>query len=170
MDVRFAFMAFAAVAALSAQGADAVGGVERLPSAFDGKTPVVVETQAFTLVIHPNATARSLVVKATGEEMLEPREGIPVFATTQIRPFNNEVRLVQQAKRTTYPANRVRREGDLIRVGFETAPYEVDVRVEESASGYATFRPVRLISNTEQAHQYWHWNLDVPPVDSFRLL
>lgn len=73
MDVRFAFMAFAAVAALSAQGADAVGGVERLPSAFDGKTPVVVETKAFKLVINPDATARSLVVKATGEAMLEPR-------------------------------------------------------------------------------------------------
>ena len=170
MDVRVAFMTFVAVAALSAQGADAVGGVERLPSAFDGKTPVVVETKAFKLVINPDATARSLVVKATGEEMLEPREGIPVFATTQIRPFNNEVRLVQQAKRTTYPANRVRRDGDLIRVGFETAPYEVDVRVEESAPGYVTFRPVRLISNTEQERQYWHWNMDVPPVDSFRLL
>ena len=156
--------------AVSLMGAQIVGGVEMLPSAFDDKTPVVVETEAFKFVINPDATARSLVIKATGEEMLEPREGIPVFATTQIRPFNNEIRLVQQAKRTTYPANRVRREGDRIYIGFETAPYEVAVRIEETAAGYVTFRPERLISNTEQEHQYWHWNMDVPPVDSFRLL
>ena len=147
-------------------------GAETRPSEylFDGKTPVVVETKAFRLTINPDATAKSLVVKATGAEMLEPREGVPVFASTQIRPFNNEIRLVQQAKRTTYPANRIRREGDLLYMGFETAPYEVAVRVAESPEGYATFRIERLISNTEDEHQYWHWNLDVPPVESFRLL
>ncbi len=137
---------------------------------FDGTTPVTVETKTFRLVINPDATAKSLIVKATGEEMLEPREGLPVFASTQIRPFNNEIRLVQQAKRTTYPANRVRREGDLIFIGFETAPYQVAVRVTETEAGYATFRPERLISNTTDEHQYYHWNLDVPPIDSFRLL
>ena len=131
---------------------------------------VLVETSAFRLTIGDDATAKSLVVKATGEEMLEPREGLPIFASTQIRPFNNEVRLVQQAKRTTYPANRIRRDGDLLTVGFETAPYEVVVRVVESPSGYATFQAVRLVSNTEDEHQYYHWNMDVPPVESFRLL
>jgi hypothetical protein len=159
-----------AMLVLAAAAACAASAFEKLPTFYDGKTPVVVETAAFRLVINPDATARSLVVKATGEEMLEPREGIPVFASTQTRPFNNEIRLVQQAKRTTYPANRVRREGDLIYVGFETAPYEVAVRVSETAAGYATFRPERLISNTEQEHQYWHWNMDVPPIDSFRVL
>ena len=131
---------------------------------------VTIETSAFKLVIGDDATAKSLVVKSNGEEMLEPREGIPIFATTQTRPFNNEIRPVQQSKRTTYPANRVRREGDLIYVGFETAPYEVAVKVEETAAGFVTFRPERLISDTEQEHQYWHWNMDVPPVDSFRVL
>jgi hypothetical protein len=144
---------------------------EEMPKTpFDGTTPVTVETKTFRLIINPDATAKSLIVKATGEEMLEPREGIPVFASTQIRPFNNEIRLVQQAKRTTYPANRVRREGDLIFIGFETAPYQVAVRVTETAAGYATFRPERLISNTTDEHQYYHWNLDVPPIDAFRIL
>ena len=131
---------------------------------------VVVETTAFRLTVGDDAAAKSLVVKATGEELLEPREGIPLFASTQIRPFNNEIRLVQQAKRTTYPANRIRREGDLLYVGFETAPYEAVVRVTESSEGYATFRVDRLVSNTTDEHQYYHWNLDVPPVESFRLL
>ena len=131
---------------------------------------VLVETPAFRLTISDEAVAKSLVVKATGEEMLEPREGVPVFASTQVRPFNNEIRLVQQAKRTTYPANRIRREGDFLTVGFETAPYEVVVRVTESPAGYATFQAVRLVSNTTDEHQYFNWNLDVPPIESFRLL
>lgn len=131
---------------------------------------VVVETTAFRLVMGDDATAKSLVMKATGEECLEAREGIPVFASTQTRPFNNEIRLVQQAKRTTYPANRVRRDGDRLVIGFETAPYEVVVRVGETPAGYATFQPVELLSNTTDEHQYYHWNMDVPPIDSFRLL
>ena len=147
-------------------------GAETMPpeGLYDGKTPVVVETKAFRLTINPDATARSLIAKATGEECLLTDEKIPVFASTQIRPFNNEIRLVQQVKRTTYPANRIRREGDLLYMGFETAPYQVAVRVTETPEGYATFRIDRLFSNTEDEHQYWHWNLDVPPVDSFRLL
>ena len=149
----------------------AAGAVTMPPeSLYDGKTPVVVETKAFKLTINPDATAKSLIAKATGEECLLTDEKVPVFASTQIRPFNNEIRLVQQAKRTTYPANRIRREGDLLYMGFETAPYQVAVRVTESPEGYAAFRIDRLISNTEDEHQYWHWNLDVPPVDSFRLL
>ena len=160
----------AAAMSCAASAEDGGAKTEMLPSEFDGKTPVVVETKAFKLVINPDATAKSLVLKSNGEEILEPREGIPVFASTQTRPFNNEIRLVQQAKRTTYPANRVRRDGDLIRVGFETAPYEIAVLVEETDEGYATFRPERLISNTVQEHQYLYWNMDVPPVDSFRVL
>ena len=87
--MKNAMLTVAALAAFAALAADT------LPSVFDGKTPVVVETKAFRLEINPDATAKSLVIKATGEEMLEPREGIPVFATTQTRPFNNEIRLVQ---------------------------------------------------------------------------
>ena len=145
---------------------------EKMPpeDLFDGKTPVVVETKTFKLTINPDATAKSLIAKATGEECLLTDEKIPVFASTQIRPFNNEIRLVQQAKRTTYPANRIRREGDLLYMGFETAPYQVTVRVTETPEGYATFKIDRLISNHEDEHQYYHWNLDVPPVESFRLL
>ena len=144
-------------------------GVEMLPSEFDGKTPVVVETGAFRLEIGPDATARSLVVKATGEECISREASLPVFASAQKRPFNNETRLVQMAKRTMYPANRVRRDGDILRIGFDTAPYEAEVRVVEKA-GYAAFELVRLISNTEQERQYYHWNMDVPPVEEFRLL
>ena len=162
----------AAVFAASAHCAEIVDGVEMLPSYFDGKTPVVVETEAFRFVINPDATARSLVLKATGEECLAPEAKLPVFASVQKRPFNNETRLVQMAKRTMYPANRVRRDGDILRIGFETAPYEVEVRVRER-EGYAAFEIVRFISNTVQEKQYGGlepWKLDVPPIEEFRLL
>ena len=147
----------------------AARSVELLPSVFDGKTPVVVETEAFRLTINPDATAKSLVLKETGEECIAPEAALPVFAATQKRPFNNETRLVQMAKRTTYPANRVRRDGDILRIGFDTAPYEAEVRVVEKA-GYAAFEIVRFISNTVQERQYYHWNMDVPPVEEFRIL
>ena len=170
MNRRFHPLRFVSLGLIAAiAGVSLAAGYEELPSAFDGKTPVIVETEAFRLVINADATARSLVIKATGEECLAPEAGLPVFAATQKRPFNNETRLVQLAKQTTYPANRVRRDGDILRIGFETAPYEAEVRVVEKA-GYAAFEMVRLISNTEQERQYYHWNMDVPPVESFRLL
>ena len=169
MPSSFVLSAFCALLVLAARGADGVDDVEMLPSAFDGRTPVVVETEAFRLVINPDATAKSLVVKATGEECIAAEASLPVFAATQKRPFNNETRLVQMAKRTTYPANRVRRDGDILRIGFDTAPYEAEVRVVERR-GYAAFELVRFISNTVQEKQYYHWNMDVPPVEEFRLL
>ena len=164
--------ALGALAAVADGGGAVQGDVEMLPSAFDGKTPVVVETDAFKLVINPDATAQSLVIKATGEECLASKAGLPVFASVQKRPFNNETRLVQMAKRTMYPANRIRRDGDILRIGFDTAPYEVEVRVRER-TGYAAFELVRLISNNVQEKQYGGlapWQMDVPPVEEFRLL
>lgn len=131
---------------------------------------VTIETSALKLVVGDDACAKSLVCKATGEECLAFGERTPLFASTQVRPFNNEIRLVQQAKRTAYPANRIRREGDRLFVRFETAPYEVVVKVTETPEGYVAFRVDALVSNTTDEHQYYHWNLDVPPVEAFRLL
>ena len=65
--MKNAMLTVAALAAFAALAADT------LPSVFDGKTPVVVETKAFRLEINPDATAKSLVIKATGEEMLVRR-------------------------------------------------------------------------------------------------
>ena len=62
-----------------------------LTSAF---ADVTVENAKFKLVLSDNARAQSLVVKATGEEMLDVREDVPVFSVIQERPFNNEVKLV----------------------------------------------------------------------------
>lgn len=65
---------------------------------------IVLENAAFRLVVGTNALARSLVVKATGEECLSNAEPLPIFTATQDRPFNNEIKLIHPNKRTVYPA------------------------------------------------------------------
>ena len=46
---------------------------------------IVLENEAFRLEVGTNAVARSLVVKATGEEMVDAREGLAMFSVTQDR-------------------------------------------------------------------------------------
>ena len=142
----------AAAAAMSANAAD-----------------VVIENESFMLVVGADAVAKSLVVKATGEECLDVREGIPLFTSTQERPFNNEIKLAHPNKRTTYRANRVRREGDLLVVGFAIAPYEAVVRVR-AGGGYALFTLEGFRTDTKDEKQYGGLKMDVPPVASFRVV
>ncbi|MBQ6916082.1 MAG: hypothetical protein IJQ65_10190, partial [Kiritimatiellae bacterium] len=129
------------------------------------RADVVVETDSFRLVVGDDAAAKSLVVKATGEECIDAREGIPLFTSTQERPYNNETKLAHPTKRMTFPANRVRREGNVLVVGFSIAPYEARVRVDERR-GYALFTLEGFMTNTTDEKQYKDLLLDVPPVSS----
>ena len=136
-------------------------------AAFVALGDIVFENKAFKLVIGGDAKAKSLVVKATGEEVLDPREGLPMFSTTQDRPFNNEIKLAWPNKRTTYPANRVRCEGDRLVVGFEIAPYEAIVSVK-NGDGYLAFALEGF--NCVRELEYEGLRMDVPPVARFRVL
>jgi len=127
---------------------------------------VVVGNARFTLTIGADAVPKSLVVKATGEEMLAPARGRPLFSVTQERPFNNEVKLSYPNARTTYRATSVRREGDLLRVAFEQARYEALVRVRET-DAYVSF----TLEGFDKARDaYEVLKLDCPPLSEFRLL
>ena len=128
---------------------------------------VLFENDAFRLVVGDDAQAKSLVVKATGEETIDNGEGMPMFSATQERPFNNEIKLMWPNKRTTYPANRLRREGDRLVVGFETAPYEAVVGVKAGA-GYVAFTLEGF--NCVRELEYEGLVMDVPPVARFRVL
>ena len=128
---------------------------------------VVVENDAFKLVVGDDARAKSLVVKATGEETLDNGEGLPLFSVTQERPFNNEIKLMWPNKRTTYPANRLRREGDRLVVGFETAPYEAVIGVK-TGGGYVAFELEGF--NCVHELEYEGLVMDVPPVARFRVM
>ena len=99
---------------------------------------VTVETERFRLVLGEDACAKSLVVKATGEECVPKGAAEPFFSVTQERPFQNEDKLAHPNRRTEYGANRIRREGDVLVVGFAQARYEAEIAVKEAAD-YATF-------------------------------
>ena len=109
----------------------ALASVAALSAFATASADVVVENARFKLVLGDNARARSLVVKATGEEMLDLTEDVPAFSAVQDRPFNNEVKLVLPHGRTEFRANRVRRVGNDLFVGFELVSYEAQIRLTE---------------------------------------
>ena len=92
---------------------------------------VTVKCDEFTLVIGDDAVPKSLTIKKTGEEMLVPARGRPLFSVTQERPFNNEVKLSYPNSRTVYRAKSVRRDGDILTVAFDQPEYKALVRVKE---------------------------------------
>jgi len=127
---------------------------------------VVIENARFKLTIGADARAKSLLVKATGEEMLDLREDIPVFSVIQDRPFHNEVKLTFPNKRTEFRADRVRREGDDLFVGFELITYEAQLRLTERPD-YVTLELVDFPLGPKGANGL---EMTYPPVDVMRLL
>ncbi|MBE6644487.1 MAG: hypothetical protein E7612_03800 [Ruminococcaceae bacterium] len=125
---------------------------------------IVFENSKFKFVINEGGYAESLVLKSNGEELLAD-EKIPFFTVTQERPFNNEIKLIYMNKRTTYPANRIRREGDKLIVGFELAPYEAAVAVTLTDS-YISFTLEDFIVHPTD---YDYLKMDTPPAVEFRL-
>jgi len=138
-----------------------------LPCKGKQKDDIVVENSRFTLVIGRGGMAKSLIVKGSGEEMLKKNTCVPLMSAVQERPFNNEVKLEMPNTRTVYPANRIRKSGDTLIVGFQTAPYEARVKLEEG-DGYVTFELLGF--SCDVACDYGNQNMDVPPVVTFRLL
>jgi hypothetical protein len=134
--------------------------------AFD-ESDIVIETAKMKFVVGTNAVPKSLVVKSTGEEMLDTREGVSLFSVTQRRPFNNEIKLAHPNKQTTYQANRVRKEGDSLVIGFDIIPYEavVDFKAKD---GYVVFTMNKF--NCLHDLQYEGLRMDVPPATHFRIL
>jgi len=90
---------------------------------------IIIENEMFRLELSPECVTASLFCKKTGEECLETGTGIPLFSLTEERPYNNEIKLAHPNKRTTFNANRVRREEKRLIVGFELVTFE---RLSES--------------------------------------
>ena len=133
--------------------------------AFAADGDVSFENDEFRLVIGADARAKSLVMKANGEECISVGHDVALFSTTQERPFNNEIKLAWPNKRTTYQANRLRREKGRLIVGFEIVPYEIAVSVEVG-KGYMTFSLDDFVCR----RGYGGLNLDAPPVVQLRIL
>ena len=127
---------------------------------------IILENRQFRLTIGEDCTARSLLHKTSGQECLMPDQDLPLFSVTQPRPFNNEVKLAHPNKRTTFQADRVRLEGDKLIIGFEITPYEAVVRVKIT-DAYISFALEDFIVRPTD---YGDLKMDLPPVESFRLM
>ncbi len=126
----------------------------------------VFENRKFRLAVGENAIVNSLIFKESGEELLKAGEEIALFSETQLRPFNNEVKLAYMNKRTTYQANKIEVEGNKITVGFEIVPCQAVVEFDVK-DDYITFTLLDLIF---PQNAYGNRYMDLPPVEEFRLL
>ena len=126
----------------------------------------VFENKKFRLTVGENAITESLIYKENGEELLACGEKIALFSVTQLRPFNNEVKLAYMNKRTTFEANRIRVEDGKIIIGFEIIPYEAVVTVDVKDE-YMIFTLSDFIVPYDI---YDGLCMDLPPVEEFRIL
>ncbi len=127
---------------------------------------IILENKKFALTIGDDAQAKSLIYKKNGEELLMADEEISLFSLTQLRPFDNEVKLAYMNKRTTFEANRIRLDGDKLIVGFEIIPCEAVVTVDINDE-YMLFT---LSDFNVLEGFYGGLSMDLPPVEEFRIL
>lgn len=125
------------------------------------------ENKNFCLTVREDAVAESLVYKPNGEELLLSGEDIPMFSVTQLRPFNNEIKLIYMNKRTAFQASKLAVEGNQILVDFEIVPYKAVISFE-IRDEYMTFTLTDFIVPPEFYPSYMC--MDLPPVEEFRLL
>ena len=128
--------------------------------------PIIFENKNFRLALSPQGAAESLILKKSGEELLANTD-TPFFSLTEERPYNNEVKLAQPMKRTTFSANSLRLEGDQLIIGFEKIHFEAVVQVEIKER-YMIFTLVDFLVHPDS---FGYGVLPIlPPVSSFRLV
>ena len=156
-----AFLAAYAVGCTCDKAASCRGGACK-----SGSDDIVIENAKCRLVIGADAKPKSLIVKPSGEEMLDVSEGMPLFSVTQDRPFNNELKLVFPNQQTTYQAKSVRREGDYLIVDFEYVSYSAKIKVV-NRDGYIQFILDDFILGAQKTYGL---EMTYPPVKSIRIL
>ena len=112
MNLKVPLLALAALAAVTGAAGD-----------------VIIENAAFRFISSEDGAAKSLVVKATGEECLAPGVRIPFARLRQDRPYDNEMHLLHPAKPMWFNANRIARKGDALEIGFANEYHVLRVRV-----------------------------------------
>lgn len=94
----------------------------------------VLENARFRLVLSGDGCAKSLVLKSTGEEMLERGARIPFSTITQNRAYDNEFKLMYAAKPWTVPSVKIVRAGDELRIGYRDEFFTAVVKIETTDS------------------------------------
>ncbi len=146
------------------KGIAAVALVAGSLSAF---ADVVLENMDCRLTVGDDACVKSLVLKENGEECISAGQKMPLLSVTQDRPFDNELKLIHPNKRIEYPANSMRRNGDLLVFGFEHGLYEASVRVKTSPR-YILFTLEDF--PFERKGSYTYLRMDIPRAASCRFL
>ena len=126
---------------------------------------VVVGNDRFTLKLDDGGRAKSLVVKETGEECMDVATQVPFFSVTQERPYNNENKLTHPNCRTTYPATKVVREGNVLVVSFRLVRYAAEIAVVEKPD-YVLFE---LKGFRKADGAYGYMKIDRPPAVELRI-
>ena len=126
----------------------------------------VFENNSFRLTVGENAITESLIYKKTGEELLAQGEEISLFSLTQLRPFNNEVKLAYMNKRTTFEASGIELDGNKMTVTFEIIPCKAIISFDVK-DDYISFT---LEDFTFAPRSYGNLCMDKPPVSEVRLL
>ncbi len=127
---------------------------------------ITVENNQFRLILSKDCKAKSLIFKPTGEECLDTIASLPFFSLTEERAFNNEIKLAHPLKKITLNANKVRREGNTLIVGFELVTFEAIVEIGEK-SDYITFTLKDFILYPKS---FGRLAMTPPPVSEFRLI
>lgn len=133
---------------------------------FGKESDIIIENEQLRLVVGADCVTKSLLHKPTGEECLAAGEEIALFSVTQERPFNNEIKLAHPNKRTVFQANRIRREGEKLIIGFEITPFEAVVEIKERPL-YIGFTLAGFIVHPGD---YPGLRMSPPPVAEMRLL
>jgi len=127
---------------------------------------IVLENKLFRLIIGEDAIVKSLILMESGKELTVQDQEIPFCMATQERPYHNEVKLAHPNKRTTYRANHITEEQDILVVGFEIVPYEAEIQFRLTDDYlYLALKGYRV------DHSLYRWmNMDLPPVSEIRIL
>ena len=127
---------------------------------------IIIENDIFSLSLSDSCIAESLILKSDKTECIAQGEELPFFSLTEDRPFNNEIKLAHPNKKTVFRANRVRREGNDLIIGFEIIGFEAVVEVKE-ANSYIAFTLKDFIVKPED---FEGLAMTPPPVAEFRLV
>lgn len=134
---------------------------------------IVIENRHFALTVNQNAVCESLILKKNGRELLDVGVETPLFALTEKRPYNNEIKLMYPNKRTTFHAKSVALENGALVLHFDLVTFGARVEVDLEDE-YVVFRLGEFIITDKDfcvgPTTKRKLNMDIPPVDEFRLL
>ena len=67
--------------------------------------PIFLENDIFRLTVGDDCIVKSLILKSSGEELIDANAETALFSVTQERPYNNEIKLIHMNKETTFEVN-----------------------------------------------------------------